>query len=72
MGVNCNAPDYNPIWRAPVVVTGDQGCVHIDVVPSLDEARGDEVGAAIFGVAGGHAAMATSTGGLTAQLLAVQ
>jgi hypothetical protein len=46
--------------------------VHIDVVPSLDEAGGDEEGAAIFRGAGGHAAMATTTGGLTAQLLAVQ
>jgi hypothetical protein len=72
VGVDCDAPSYNPIRRVPVVVTGDQGCVHIDVVPSLDEAGGDEEGAAIFRGAGGHAAMATTTGGLTAQLLAVQ
>ncbi len=72
MGVDCDAPSYNPIRRVPVVVTGDQGCVHIDVVPSLDETGGDEEGAAIFCGAGGHAAMATTTGGLTAQLLAVQ
>jgi hypothetical protein len=72
VGVDCNAPSYNPIRRVPVVVTGEQGCVHIDVVPSLDEAGGDEEGAAIFRGAGGHAAMATTTGGLTAHLLAVQ
>ncbi len=61
VGVDCDAPSYNPIRR-----------VHIDVVPSLDEAGGDEEGAAIFHGACGHAAMATTTGGLTAQLLAVQ
>jgi hypothetical protein len=74
VGVDCDAPSYNPIRRVPVVVTGDQqGCgVHIDVVPSLNETGGDEDGAAIFGGAGGHAAMATTTGGLAAQLLAVQ
>ena len=32
VGVDCNAPSYNPIWRVPVVVRGDQGCVQIDVV----------------------------------------
>ncbi len=74
--VDCDAPSYNLIWRVPFVVTEDQGCVHhIDVVPSLDQAGGDEECAAIFRGAGGHAAMATTTtttGGLTAQLLAVQ
>jgi hypothetical protein len=72
VGVDCDVLSYYPIRRVPVVVTGDQGCVHIDVVPSLNEAGGDEEGAAIFRGAGGHAAMATITGGLTAQLLAVR
>jgi hypothetical protein len=72
VGVDCDAPSYNPIRCVPVVMTGDQGSVHIDVVPSLDEAGGDEEGAAIFRGAGGHAAMVTTTRGLTAQLLAVQ
>ena len=26
-GVDCSAPNYNPIRRVPVIVTGDQGCV---------------------------------------------
>ncbi len=74
VGIECDAPGYNPIRRVPVVVTGDQGCVHIDVVPSLDEAGGVEEGGVPFGIgggAGGHATAATS-GGLAAQLLAAQ
>jgi len=51
----------------PVVVTGDQGCVYIDVVPSFDEADGarGEI------LTGGHATT-VSTGGIQAQLLATQ
>ena len=41
VGVDCDDAVYNPIKRVPVVVTGDQGCVHIDVVPALDEFDGD-------------------------------
>ena len=36
--LDCNSAEYNPIRRIPVVVTGDQGCVYIDVVPSFAEA----------------------------------
>ena len=48
-GVNCSAPNYNPIRQAPVIVTGDQGCVYIvDVIPScfvaLAGARVEQVG----------------------------
>ncbi len=35
--VDCNAPDCNPIRLVPVVVTGDQGCVYINVVPVFDK-----------------------------------
>jgi hypothetical protein len=66
--VDVSAPDYNPICKVPVVVTGDQGCVHIDVVPSFDEAGGE--GGGIIGA--GRGTMATTAGGLSAQLLAVQ
>jgi hypothetical protein len=52
--------------RVPVVVTGDQGCVYIDVVPSFDEADG---GGEIS--VGGCTATGT-TGGIQAQLLAIQ
>ncbi len=65
-GVDCNAIDYNPIQRVPVVVTGDQGCVCIDVVPLFEEgaAAGERQGAGI--VVGGGA------GGIQAQLLSLQ
>jgi hypothetical protein len=68
-GVDCNAPDYNPIRRVPVVVTGDQGCVYIDVVPVFDEQQAavgtvEHGGAGILG--GGGAA------GVSAQLLSLQ
>ena len=58
---------YNPIRRVPVVVTGDQGCVYIDVIPCLDNGVDDLVGAS----AGGGRST-TTTGGLQAQLLALQ
>ena len=69
-GVDCNAPDYNPIQRVPVVVTGDQGCVYIDVVPVFDEQQGavgtvlEQGGGAILGGGGGA--------GVSAQLLSLQ
>jgi hypothetical protein len=59
-------PNYNPICRIPVVVTGDQGCVYIDVIPSLDNGDDDLGGAA------GGGRMAATTGGIQAQLLAIQ
>ena len=31
-GVDTNLPNFNPICRVPIVVTGDQGCVYIDVM----------------------------------------
>jgi len=63
--IDCNSAEYNPIHRIPVVVTGDQGCVYIDIVPSFDEA--DVVGGPIV-VGGARAA----TGGIQSQLLAIQ
>ena len=81
VGVDCDDAVYNPIKRVPVVVTGDQGCVHIGVVPALDEFVGDvgdgngggggilDIGA---GAGRGVGGLATTTAGLTAQLLAVQ
>jgi hypothetical protein len=65
---NFNLPEFNPIRRVPVVVTGDQGCVYIDVVPSFDEADG--AGGEIL--TGGRATTVSSTGGIQAQLLAIQ
>jgi hypothetical protein len=59
-------PNYNPIRCIPVVVTGDQGCVYIDVIPSLDNGDDDLGGAA------GGGRMAATTGGIQAQLLAIQ
>jgi hypothetical protein len=64
--VDCTSSDYNPICRVPVVVTGDQGCVYIDVVPSFVEADGGEI------IGGGRASTSSSTGGIQAQLLAIQ
>ena len=58
-------PNYNPIRRVPVVVTGDQGCVYIDLIPCLEEGD-DDLGVA---AAGGRGASAT---GIQAQLLALQ
>jgi Transcriptional activator of glycolytic enzymes len=58
---------YNPIRRVPVVVTGDQGCVYIDVIPCLDNGVDDLVGASA-----GGGRLTTTTGGLQAQLLALQ
>jgi hypothetical protein len=63
--IDCNSAEYNPIRRIPVVVTGDQGCVYIDVVPSFNDA--DVVGGPIV-VGGARAA----TGGIQSQLLAIQ
>jgi hypothetical protein len=69
-GVDCNAPNYNPIRKAPVIVTGDQGCVYIDVVPSCFEApvgaRVEQVGVVTGGL------LTSRTGGIQAQLLALQ
>jgi hypothetical protein len=79
-GVDCDDPRFNPIKKVPVVVTGDQGCVFIDIVPTLVEeaaSEGAEYGA-ILGIGGsgaggrGVGGMATTASGLTAQLMAVQ
>jgi hypothetical protein len=68
-GVDCNAPDYNPIRRVPVVVTGDQGCVYIDVVPVFDKQQ-----AAVGTVEhGGHGILGgDGAAGVSAQLLSLQ
>ena len=36
-GIEGNSPLYNPIKKVLVVITGDEGCVNIDIIPSLDE-----------------------------------
>ena len=74
MGVDCDAVGYNPIKKVPVVVTGDQGCVNIDIVPpTLDEAGNVIEGIGDGGAGGrGVGGMASTTAGLAAQLLAVQ
>ncbi len=78
-GINCNSPFYNSIQRVPVVITGDEGCVNIDIIPSLDEngnvvdGMGGVVGIANGGTGGREVGGMTSTaGGLAAQLLADQ
>jgi hypothetical protein len=78
-GIDCNSPFYNPIQRVPVVITGDEGCVNIDIIPSLDEngnvvdGMGGVVGIANGGTGGREVGgMASTAGGLAAQLLAVQ
>ncbi len=68
-GVDYNASDYNPIRRVPVVVTGDQGCVYIDVVPVFDKHQAavgtvEQSGVGILGGGGGA--------GISAQLLSLQ
>jgi hypothetical protein len=69
--VDVTAPDYNPSQKVPVVVTGDQGCVYIDLVPSLDEVGGE--GDVIVGAGRGCCGlMASTAGGFSVQLLAVQ
>ncbi len=65
VNLDCNSNEYNPICRIPVVVTGDQDCVYIDVVASFDEA---DVGGGQIVVGGARA----TTGGIQAQLLALQ
>ena len=65
--VDCNDPGYNPIRRVPVVVTGREGCVYIDVIPAFD-GDGDAAG----GGGGGQEMRGAAAGGLQAQLLAVQ
>jgi Transcriptional activator of glycolytic enzymes len=81
-GIECNSPLYNPIKKVPVVITGDEGCVNIDVIPSLDENGNvlmDGMGGGVVGIGNGGAGgrgigggMASTAGGLAAQLLAVQ
>jgi hypothetical protein len=67
-GVDCNAPDYNPIRRLPVVVTGDQGCVYVNVVPVFDKHQ-----AAVGNVElGAGAAILGGGAGISAQLLSLQ
>jgi hypothetical protein len=66
VNVDCNSTEYNLICRIPVVVTGHQGCVYIDVVPSFDAA---DVGGGQIVVGG---ARATTGRGIQAQLLALQ
>ncbi len=34
-GINCNNPFHNPIQRVPVRITGNEGCVNIDVLFSF-------------------------------------
>ena len=63
--INVHINTNRPIRRIPVVVTGDQGCVYIDVVPSFDET---DVGGGQIVVGGARA----TTGGIQAQLLALQ
>ena len=72
--VDCDNALYNPINRVPVVATGDQGCVHINIIPTLDENGDGEILGIGAGGAGGRGVggMAATAGGLTAQLLAVQ
>jgi hypothetical protein len=60
-GVDTNLPNFNPICRVPIVVTGDQGCVYIDVIPSCLNDVGEE-----------QATVGGSTGGIQSQLLAIQ
>ncbi len=69
--VDVTASDYNPIWKVPVVVTGDQGGVRIDVVHSFNKisVEGDGIIGALHGY---HGIMASTSGGISAQLLAVQ
>jgi hypothetical protein len=62
-----------------VMITGDEGCVNIDIIPSLDEngnvvdGMGGILGIANGGTGGrGVGGMASTAGGLAAQLLAVQ
>ena len=79
--MDCDNERYNPVRRVPVVVTGDQGLVYIDVIQSLD-GDGNEVSMAdafggVTGLAGtvgggGETWMATRTAGLLAQMLALQ
>ena len=79
-GVDCDDERYNPVRRVPVVVTGDQGLVYIDVIQSFDDGNevpiADEVGggtgiAATVG-GGGVPGMAKRASGLSAQILALQ
>ena len=79
VGVDCEDSRYNPIKRVPVVVTGDHGCVYIDIVPTLDEnGNFEDENGGILGIGAGGAGgrgvggMAATTGGLVAQLFAVQ
>ena len=81
MGVDCNAVGYkNPNKKVPVVVTCDQGCVIIDITPTLDKTgnviKGIGNGGAgergVGGVALTTARLASTTAELAAQLLAVQ
>jgi hypothetical protein len=80
-GVDCNDERYNPVRRVPVVVTGDQGLVYIDVIQALDgdgnevpmaDAFGGATGIAATAGGGGVTGMATRGAGLSAQLLALQ
>ena len=80
-GIECNSPLYNPIKKkVPVVITGDEGCVNINIIPSLDENGNvmEGMGGGVIGIENGGAGgrgivgMASTAGGLAAQFLAVQ
>ena len=81
LGVDCDDEQYNPVRRVPVVVTGDQGLLYIDVIKSFDgngnevpmaDAVGGGTGIAATVGGGGVTGMATRASGLSAQILALQ
>ena len=63
--MDVSVENFNPIRRVPVIVSGDQGSVFIDVIQI-----GEEAGGGGEGVAGGGGG-GRPTGGTNAQMMAM-
>ena len=63
-GVNVDDADFNPVTKVPVIISGDEGAVFIEVV--------DEVSRAEFGRIGGGGGGSAVGAGICEQLLALQ
>ena len=63
-GVNVDDADFNPVTKVPVIISGDEGTVFIEVV--------DEVSRAELGQIGGGGGSGAAGEGICEQLLALQ
>ena len=69
LGVDVSVENFNPIRRVPVIVSGDQGSVFIDVIQVGEEAGGG--GEGVAGGAGGGGRPTGGMNGMNAQMMAM-